>query len=99
MSRPHTDEGNFGTVTHVYWPSDALKELSFEKSVLHQRTLKLARLLMGDDMVFDYDSVIYKPAGSATETPFHQGEGFCLLVCLGCVSIIHFRPSLLDGSS
>ena len=55
----------------VMWPSLYLAG-GRASSLLHSRVESLARQLLGPDMVFDFDMLISKEAGSLAETPWHQ---------------------------
>ena len=52
------------------WPSDSLPEL--RTSPAYARALAVAREILGDDLVFDFDMLIDKAPGTATPTPWHQ---------------------------
>ncbi len=41
-----------------------------------QRSLEVAKLLMGDDMEYKYDQIIYKPPYNRAETAWHQDGGY-----------------------
>lgn len=43
-----------------------------------QKALAAARALLGQDMALDMSMVMEKPAGSASETPWHQDEAYWL---------------------
>jgi hypothetical protein len=60
-------------VTQIMWPS-----LYFNAAdgPLHQRTQLLAQALMGSDMDFDFDHLIYKPPRLDNPFPWHQDEGY-----------------------
>lgn len=57
-------------ITQIMVPSRVLPEL-LTKS-LHQKTLSIARQLLGDDMALDFDMLIDKAPHSNTPTPWHQ---------------------------
>lgn len=61
-------------ITQIMWPSDQLPELAFEKSVLHQRLWQVAKVLIGDDAVMDFDMLIDKR--TAAPTPPHQDQSY-----------------------
>jgi len=69
--------GKKENICQVMWPSKYLPG-GIQESVLHQKTISLARSLLGEDMVFDFDMLISKEAGSAVETPWHQDESYWL---------------------
>eukprot|EP01012_Entosiphon_sulcatum_P016988 TRINITY_DN21840_c0_g1_i1.p2 TRINITY_DN21840_c0_g1~~TRINITY_DN21840_c0_g1_i1.p2 ORF type:complete len:190 (-),score=23.93 TRINITY_DN21840_c0_g1_i1:24-593(-) len=56
------------------WPYDQFANM--DDGPLHQRTEAVARILLGDDTAFDFDMLIYKAPGSATDVPWHQDEGY-----------------------
>lgn len=41
-----------------------------------QRSLEVAKSLMGDDMEYKYDQIIYKPPYNRAETAWHQDGGY-----------------------
>jgi len=41
-----------------------------------QRSLEFAKLLMGEDMEYKYDQIIYKPPYNSAETAWHQDGGY-----------------------
>jgi hypothetical protein len=61
-------------ITQIMWPSDQLPELAFEKSVLHQRLWEVAKVLIGEDAVMDFDMLIDKRTD--TPTPPHQDQSY-----------------------
>ena len=69
--------GQKENICQVMWPVKYL-EGGMQESVLHQKTVALARSLLGEDMVFDFDMLISKEAGSMVETPWHQDESYWL---------------------
>ena len=69
--------GQKENICQVMWPVKYL-DGGIEGSVLHQKTIALARALLGQDMVFDFDMLISKEAGSCVETPWHQDESYWL---------------------
>eukprot|EP01065_Artemidia_motanka_P046405 TRINITY_DN7025_c0_g1_i1.p1 TRINITY_DN7025_c0_g1~~TRINITY_DN7025_c0_g1_i1.p1 ORF type:complete len:235 (+),score=70.27 TRINITY_DN7025_c0_g1_i1:228-932(+) len=62
-------------ITQIMWPYDYILN-DFEESPVHARTLALAKHLLGDDAVFDFDMLIYKAPHTDTATPFHQDEAY-----------------------
>jgi len=70
-------EGQKENICQVMWPSKYL-ESGVNRSVLHQKTISLAQAILGEDMVFDFDMLISKEAGSTVETPWHQDESYWL---------------------
>lgn len=61
-------------VTQIMWPSDFVPGLL--EGVYHQRALSVARLLLGDDMAFDFDMLIDKAPYTNTPTPWHQDASY-----------------------
>lgn len=61
-------------ICQIMWPSDYIEHLS--DGPLHQRALLLAQALLGDDVVFDFDMLIFKPPLTNTEVPPHQDRGY-----------------------
>ncbi len=57
-------------ITQIMVPSRILSDL-LEKP-LHEKTLAIARQLLGEDMVLDFDMLIDKAPFSDTPTPWHQ---------------------------
>jgi len=57
------------------WPSIYM-EGGRESSLLHRKVIEISQALLGKDMVFDFDMIIAKEAGSPTETPWHQDESY-----------------------
>ena len=73
----------------IMWPSDRIDGLG--KGPLHVRSLKLSKALLGEDIEFDFDMLIYKDPftggsrenskvnclpGQQGETPWHQDESY-----------------------
>jgi len=65
----------FCLLIKVMWPSVYI-EGGKDSSLLHERTEALAKQLLGEDMVFDFDMLISKDGGSPAETPWHQDESY-----------------------
>lgn len=57
-------------ITQILWPSESMPPLL--ESVAYQRALAVAREILGDDAVFDFDMLIDKAPGTKTPTPWHQ---------------------------
>ncbi len=69
----HVEEKNKKSVeriTQIMVPSRILPELLSQS--LHEKTLSIARQLMGRDMALDFDMLIDKAPYSDTPTPWHQ---------------------------
>ena len=64
-------------ICQVMWPIKYL-DGGLEESVLHKKVIGIAKRLLGEDMVFDFDMLISKEAGSKVETPWHQDESYWL---------------------
>jgi len=58
----------------IMWPSLYVKNLA--NGPLHTRALAVARELIGDDAVFDFDMLIFKDGKTETSTPWHQDEAY-----------------------
>jgi hypothetical protein len=56
----------------IMWPQDRIEGLG--SGPFHARCELLAEYLMGRDMSFDFDMLIYKDPQTRTETPWHQDE-------------------------
>ena len=56
----------------IMWPQDRIEGLG--SGPFHARCELLAEYLMGSDMSFDFDMLIYKDPQTRTETPWHQDE-------------------------
>ena len=57
----------------IMWPSDRIKGL--DKGPLHYRGLQLAKSLLGNDLEFDFDMLIYITLGRID--PFQYPNAFC----------------------
>lgn len=66
-------QGKRELVPQVMWPS---LYFNWEEGPLHQRALALARTLLGPDMAFDFDMMIYKGPGQDNPFPWHQDAGY-----------------------
>jgi phytanoyl-CoA hydroxylase len=69
-------DGVVENITQIMWPS-ALHPPLLALS-LHRRALDLARRLIGEDAVLDFDMLIDKAPGSAVATPWHQDAAYWL---------------------
>jgi len=58
----------------IMWPSLYIDNVW--AGPLHQRSRIIAQMLMGDDISFDFDMLIYKDGSTLTDTPWHQDEGY-----------------------
>ena len=61
-------------VGQIMWPSDLVK--GSRNGPLHARAFGLSKALLGKDMAFDFDMLIFKDANTETETPWHQDEAY-----------------------
>ena len=61
-------------VGQIMWPSDLVE--GARDGPLHARAFGLSKALLGEDMVFDFDMLIFKDADTKTETPWHQDEAY-----------------------
>jgi len=68
------DNANKENITQIMWPCDFKPELL--NMPYHNRTLSIARQLMGDDMEMDFDMLISKAPNSNTATPWHQDAAY-----------------------
>lgn len=66
-----SNSGN--NVPQIMWPK---LYFNWEDGPLHERALALARSLLGEDMEFDFDMLIYKGPGQDHPFPWHQDEGY-----------------------
>ncbi|MET9319096.1 phytanoyl-CoA dioxygenase family protein [Streptomyces sp. NPDC003038] len=67
-------EGVRENITQIMWPSalhPPLRELP-----LHSRALAVARELIGDDAMLDFDMMIHKAPGTGVPTPWHQDAAY-----------------------
>ena len=67
-------EGVSENITQIMWPSalhPPLRELP-----LHSRALAVARELIGDDAMLDFDMMIHKAPRSGVPTPWHQDAAY-----------------------
>ena len=70
------DSENIG---QIMWPSDLIQ--NSREGPIHRRAYEISKSLMtpsshNDEISFDFDMLIYKPAHSMTETPWHQDEAY-----------------------
>lgn len=61
-------------ITQIMVPSKLVPEL-FQKPV-HQKSLQIAKELMGDDIELDFDMLINKAPHTNTPTPWHQDAAY-----------------------
>ncbi|MGW1062119.1 phytanoyl-CoA dioxygenase family protein [Micromonospora rubida] len=61
-------------ITQIMWPSALHKPLL--DLPLHDRALAVARTLIGDDAVLDFDMLIHKAPHSGVPTPWHQDAAY-----------------------
>jgi phytanoyl-CoA hydroxylase len=69
-------EATVESITQIMWPSDLVEGLG--QSVAYERALAVAREILGQDVVFDFDMLIDKAPGTATPTPWHQDCAYWL---------------------
>lgn len=60
-------------ITQIMWPSDFAP---FLEMPYHQRALKIAQELMGNDLAMDFDMMINKAPHTNTPTPWHQDAAY-----------------------
>src|SRR4051812_11732372 len=70
---PRRDEAR-ENITQIMWPS-ALHAPVLEMP-LHTRALEMAKALIGDDAVFDFDMLIHKAPHTDVPTPWHQDAAY-----------------------
>lgn len=72
----HTDQTRSGVENtgQIMWPSDRVAGLA--DGPLHGRTLEAARALLGEDIAFDFDMMIWKEGNTKVETPWHQDAAY-----------------------
>jgi ectoine hydroxylase-related dioxygenase (phytanoyl-CoA dioxygenase family) len=68
------DRSDQERITQIMVPGKVFPEL-LNKPV-HQRTLQIAKALMGDDLELDFDMLINKAPMSNTITPWHQDAAY-----------------------
>lgn len=61
-------------ITQIMVPSKLVPDLL--KKPLHQKTLEIAKKLMGEDIELDFDMLINKAPYTDTVTPWHQDEAY-----------------------
>lgn len=61
-------------ITQIMVPSRIIPPLL--KQPLHQRSLSIAKQLLGDDMALDFDMLIDKAPNTNTPTPWHQDRAY-----------------------
>jgi ectoine hydroxylase-related dioxygenase (phytanoyl-CoA dioxygenase family) len=61
-------------ITQIMLPSRLAPALL--QQPFHQRSLRFAQLLMGDDMLLDFDMLINKAPFTNAATPWHQDEAY-----------------------
>lgn len=67
-------EGKKEKITQIMVPSKLVPEL-LELSI-HQKSLQIAKELMGDDIELDFDMLINKAPHTDTATPWHQDAAY-----------------------
>jgi len=63
-------------ITQIMLPSKILPFL--KQKPMHDIGLKLARFLLGDDIILDFDMLINKAPHTSKETPWHQDAAYWL---------------------
>ncbi len=61
-------------ITQIMLPSKVYPNLLNQP--MHKKASEIAKFLMGDDMVLDFDMLINKPPNSNKETPWHQDAAY-----------------------
>ncbi len=67
-------EGQQEKITQIMRPS--LLEPLLVESLVYDKALAQARILLGEDMAMDFDMLINKAPNTATETPWHQDAAY-----------------------
>jgi ectoine hydroxylase-related dioxygenase (phytanoyl-CoA dioxygenase family) len=65
--------GDKENVPQIMWPR---LYFNWQQGPLHSRAEALAQALLGPDMVFDFDMLIYKGPGQDNPFPWHQDAGY-----------------------
>lgn len=68
------DEKKVENITQIMWPSDFVEGILSMK--YHQKSLEIARELLGNDLEMDFDMLINKAPGTETPTPWHQDAAY-----------------------
>lgn len=71
---PETNSKQIEDITQIMFPGRILPELL--KKVLHQRSLSIAKQLLGEDMELDIDMLIDKAPHTNTSTDWHQDSAY-----------------------
>ena len=71
-----SDSETVEKITQIMVPGKIYPELL--NKLLHQKTLLVAKELLGEDMELDFDMLINKAPNTNTETPWHQDEAYWL---------------------
>jgi phytanoyl-CoA hydroxylase len=61
-------------ITQIMWPSDFVPALL--QMPYHQRALQVAKVLLGEDIIMDFDMLINKAPHTNTPTPWHQDAAY-----------------------
>ena len=61
-------------ITQIMLPSKVHPNLLNQP--MHKKATEIAKFLMGDDMVLDFDMLINKPPNTNKETPWHQDAAY-----------------------
>ncbi|TMM59010.1 phytanoyl-CoA dioxygenase family protein [Maribacter algarum] len=61
-------------ITQIMVPSKLVPELL--QKPIHQKSLEIAKILMGDDIELDFDMLINKAPNTNTITPWHQDAAY-----------------------
>lgn len=67
-------EGVHENITQIMWPSALYPQLL--ELPLHARALAVARDLIGEDAVLDFDMLIHKAPHTGVATPWHQDAAY-----------------------
>lgn len=67
-------DGKKEKITQIMVPSKLVPELL--QKPIHQKSLEIAKVLMGDDVALDFDMLINKAPNTNTITPWHQDAAY-----------------------
>ncbi|KAL6067508.1 Phytanoyl-CoA dioxygenase, partial [Balamuthia mandrillaris] len=73
-SHQETQQQGSENVCQIMWPSDYIENLF--QGPMHTRALALAKAILGEDVDFDFDMLIYKAPHTNTDVPPHQDQAY-----------------------
>lgn len=71
-----TGDKKVENITQIMWPSDFVNGIL--SMAYHQKASEIAKSILGDDMVMDFDMLIDKAPNTNTPTPWHQDAAYWL---------------------